>query len=162
MFLKNQSCIFIHVNTCTSTKKINNTFNKKAMKNSRILRMIFYLIFITVISSCNSDDEEINQGDELLGHWELSSSNDSSNYGIDFMPNNYGGWGGVTMYEDGTGIGFYEGFIWSITDNPKTLIIRDDFDPNSRERLNSPYSINADGQLIINNFQNGEPFNKIE
>jgi len=160
MFLKNQSCIFIHVNICTSAKKINNTFNQKAMKNSRILKMIFYFIFITAISSCISDDEEINQGDELLGSWELSSSNDSSNYGIDFMPDNSGGWGGVTMYPDGTGIGFYEGFNWSTTDNPKTLIIWDDFDPNSRERLNSPYYINDDGQLIINNLQNGLPFNK--
>lgn len=129
---------------------------KDTMKNSRIL--IF--IFITVISSCISDDDEINQGDELLGSWELSSSNDSSNYGIDFMPNKYGGWGGVTMNPDGTGIGVYSSFAWSITYNPKTLIIRDDFNPNSRERLNSPYYINADGQLIINDLKKGLPFNK--
>ena len=129
---------------------------KDTMKNSRIL----ILIFITAISSCISDDDEINQGDELLGSWELISSNDSSNYGIDFMPNNYGGWGGVTMNSDGTSIGAYSSFAWSITDNPKTLIIRDDFDPNSLERLNSPYYINADGQLIINDLKKGLPFNK--
>ena len=132
------------------------------MKNSRILRMIFYLIFITVISSCISDDEEINQGDELLGSWELSGSNTSSSYGIDFMPDNYGGWGGSRMFPDGTGIGAYESFNWSTTDNPKTLIIRDDSDPNSREILNSPYHINADGQLIINDLQEGLPFNKLD
>jgi len=40
------------------------------MKTSRILKMIF--IFITVISSCNSDDNEINQTHELVGRWQIS------------------------------------------------------------------------------------------
>jgi hypothetical protein len=155
MFLKNQSCIFIHLNTCTSAKKINNTFNKKAMKNSRILRMLFYLIFITVISSCNSDDNEINQGEELLGVWELSSSNDSNNYQLYFYEDNIGGESGGSSHSDGTAMSFFVSFTWSTTDNPKTLIIPD-------MELNSPYSINAEGQLIINNFRQGEPFNKLD
>lgn len=77
------------------------------------------------------------------------------------MPDNAGGWGGFQMNPDGTGIGGYEGFNWSTTDNPKTLIISD-FGPNSRELLNSPYSINADGELIINNLEKGLPFNKLD
>ena len=151
MFLKNQSCIFIHVNICTSAKKIDNTFNQNAMKNLRIL----ILIFITAISSCISDDEEINQGDELLGEWELSSSSDSGHYRLVFLPNNLGGWSSVAYYSDGTALGIAVGFTWSTTINPKTLII-----PNME--LDSPYSFNADGQLIINNLKNGLPFNKFD
>jgi len=154
MFLKNQSCIFIHVNTCTSVKKIDITFNKKAMKNSRILRMLFYLIFITVISSCNSDDE-IQQDDALLGVWELSSSNDSNNYQLYFYEDNIGGESGGSSLSDGTAMSFFVSFTWSTTDNPKTLIIPD-------MELNSPYSISAEGQLIINDLQKGLPFNKLD
>jgi len=154
MFLKNQSCIFIHVNTCTSVKKIDITFNKKAMKNSRILRMIFYLIFITVISSCNSDDE-IQQDDALLGVWELSSSNDSNNYQLYFYEDNIGAESGGSSHSDGTAMSFFVSFTWSTTDNRKTLLIPD-------MELNSLYSINAEGQLIINDLQNGEPFNKLD
>jgi len=117
--------------------------------------MIFYLIFITVISSCNSDDNEINQGDELLGSWELRSSNDLSSYGIDFMLDNVCGWRFTSMYPDGTFTSSYQGFNWSTTDNPKTLIILE-------MELNSLYSINADGQLIINNLKKGLPFNKLD
>ncbi len=151
MFLRIQSCIFIHVNTCTSSNKINNTFNKKAMKTLRIL--IF--IFITAISSCASDDE-IHQADELLGSWELSSSNDSHYYRLYFYEDNIGGEssGGYSSSDD-TAISVMEGFTWSTIDNPKTLII-----PNMK--LNSPYSINAEGQLIINNLQKGLPFNKLD
>jgi len=47
------------------------------------------------------------------------------------------------------------GFSWSTTNNPKTLIIPD-------LELNTPYSINAEGQLILNNFRQGKPFDKIE
>ena len=154
MFLKNQSCIFIHLNTCTSAKKINNTFNKKAMKNSRILRMLFYLIFFTAISSCNIDDE-MQQDDALLGVWELSSSNDSYNYQLYFYEDNIGAESGGSSHSDGTAMSFFVSFTWSTTDNPKTLIIPD-------MELNSPYSINAEGQLIINNFRQGEPFNKLD
>ena len=154
MFLKNQSCIFIHVNTCTSVKKIDITFNKKAMKNSRILRMLFYLIFITVISSCNSDDE-IQQDDALLGVWELSSSNDSNNFQLYFYEDNIGAESGGSSLSDGTAMSFFVSFTWSTTDNPKTLIIPD-------MELNSPYSISAEGQLIINDLQKGLPFNKLD
>jgi len=117
--------------------------------------MIFYLIFITVISSCNSDDNEINQGDELLGRWEHSSSDDISNYELYFLPNNRGGECGMSYHSDGTAIGFCVSFSWSTTNNPKTLIIPE-------MELNTTYSINADGQLILNNFKKGLPFNKIE
>ena len=157
MFLKNQSCIFIHVNTCTSAKKINITFNKKAMKNSRILRMLFYLIFIAVISSCNSDDE-IQQDDALLGVWELSSSNDYYYYRLAFLPDYSGYWEDMGFFPPPDyeyALGGAANFTWSITDNRKTLIIPD-------MELNSPYSINAEGQLIINDLQNGEPFNKLD
>ena len=157
MFLKNQSCIFIHVNTCTSAKKIDITFNKKAMKNSRILRMLFYLIFITVISSCASDDE-MHQDDALLGVWELSSSNDSYYYRLAFLPDYAGYWEDMSFFPPPDyeyALGGAANFTWSTTDNRKTLIIPD-------MELNSPYSINAEGQLIINDLQNGEPFNKIE
>jgi len=116
--------------------------------------MIFYFIFITVISSCNSDDNEINQGDELLGSWELSSSNDSSSYGIDFMPDNVCGWRYTSMFPDGNVISSYEVSNWSVIDNPKTLIIPE-------LELKSSYSINADGQLIIDNLKKGLPFNKL-
>ena len=154
MFLKNQSCIFIHVNTCTSAKKIDITFNKKAMKNSRILRMLFYLIFFTAISSCNIDDE-MQQDDALLGVWELSSSNDSNNYQLYFYEDNIGAESGGSSLSDGTAMSFIVSFTWSTTDHPKTLII-------PYMELNSPYSINAEGQLIINDLQNGEPFNKLD
>jgi len=53
------------------------------------------------------------------------------------------------------GIGGAESFTWSTTNNPKTLLIPD-------MELNSLYSINAEGQLIINDLQNGEPFNKLD
>jgi len=154
MFLKNQSCIFINVNTYTPVKKINITFNKKAMKNSRKLRMLFYFIFVTVILSCNNDDNEINQGEELLGRWQHSSSDDIRNYELHFLPNNHGSECGMSYHSDGTAIGFCASFSWSTTNNPKTLIIPE-------MELNSPYSINADGQLILNNFKNGLPFNKL-
>ena len=116
--------------------------------------MLFYLIFIAVISSCNSDDE-IQQDDALLGVWELSSSNDSNNYQLYFYEDNIGGESGGSSHSDGTAMSFYVGFTWSTTDNPKTLIIPD-------MKLNSPYSINAEGQLIINNFRQGKPFNKLD
>jgi len=154
MILNFYICKFIGVNTCTSVKKINITFNKKAMKNSRILRMLFYLIFITVISSCASDDE-MHQDDALLGVWELIGSNDSNNYQLYFYEDNIGAESGGSSHSDGTAMSFIVSFTWSRTDNPKTLIIPD-------MKLNSPYSINAEGQLIINDLQNGEPFNKID
>ena len=153
MFLKNQSCIFIHVNTCTSAKKIDITFNKKTMKNSRIL--IF--LFITAISSCASDDE-MQQDDALLGVWELSSSNDSYYYRLTFLPNSSGYWEDMGFFPPPDyeyALGGAANFTWSTTDNRKTLIIPD-------MELNSPYSINAEGQLIINDLQNGEPFNKLD
>jgi len=127
------------------------------MKTSRILKMIF--IFITVISSCNSDDNEINQTHELVGRWQISwqlnEYVEKSYYRLDFLPDNRGSWSNIVYYSDGTAIGAAEGFTWSTTDNPKTLII-----PNME--LNTPYSINSDGQLILNNFYRGEPFDKIE
>ena len=109
------------------------------MKNSRILKMIFHFIFIIVISSCESDDNEINQTHELIGNWELIFSNEftSDYYTIDFMPNNVGGWGKMVFYSDGTAIGVYQSFTWNTFDNPKTLIIPE-------MELNTPYSINDD------------------
>lgn len=137
-------------------KTINNTLDQKTMKTSRTLKMVF--IFIAIISSCTSDDNEINQTHELVGRWQiawqLNDSGDSSNYELNFLPDNSGGGGSVTNHSDGTGIAFYATFTWSTTDNPKTLIIPEMV-------LNTPYSINADGQLILNNFLKGEPFNKI-
>jgi len=132
------------------------------MKNSRILKMIFYFIFIIVISSCNSDDIEINQGDELLGEWRRSDASDSGNYELYFLPNNHGGECGMSYHSDGTALGYCASFYWMVTDNPKTLIVRDSSDPESSEIINSPYSFNADGQLIINNLKNGLPFNKLD
>ncbi len=124
------------------------------MKTLRIL--IF--IFITAISSCASDDE-IHQADELLGSWELSGSNDLGYYyyRLEFFPNYSGYWEDIFLYPPDyeMGIGGAEGFTWSTIDNPKTLIIPD-------MKLNSPYSINAEGQLIINNLQKGLPFNKLD
>jgi len=153
MFLKNQSCIFIHVNTCTSVKKIDITFNKKTMKNSRIL--IF--LFITAISSCASDDE-MQQDDALLGVWELSSSNDYYYYRLAFLPDYSGYWEDMGFFPPPDyeyALGGAANFTWSTTDNRKTLIIPD-------MELNSPYSINAEGQLIINDLQKGLPFNKLD
>ena len=111
------------------------------MKTSRIL--IF--LFITAISSCASDDE-IQQDDALLGVWELSSSNDSNNYQLYFYEDNIGAESGGSSHSDVTAMSFIVSFTWSRTDNPKTLIIPD-------MKLNSPYSINTEGQLIINDLQ---------
>ena len=61
----------------------------------------------------------------------------------------------MVYYSDGTALGSAANFTWSTSDNPKTLIIPE-------MELNTPYFINADGQLILNNFQKGEPFIKIE
>jgi len=126
------------------------------MKTLRIL----ILIFITAISSCNNDEAEINQGDELLGHWQ---SIDVSEYPIilmDLMPDNRGGYG-VNIHAKGHETNWYYTIYWTTTDNPKTLIIRDDFDPNSREIINSSYYINADGQLFLSCFKD-LPFIKNE
>lgn len=159
MFLKNQSCIFIQLNTCNSAKKINNTFDKKAMKNSRILRMIFYLIFITVISSCNSDDNEINQGEELLGVWRHGNPYElGGEYTLTFYADYSGFWGDMSYFPPPDfeyGISGAASFTWSTADNPKILIIPD-------MKLNTPYSFNAEGQLILNNLRQGKPFDKIE
>lgn len=119
--------------------------------------MIF--IFITVISSCNSDDNEINQTHELVGRWQrswqLNEYVEKSYYRLDFSPDNYGSWSTMVFCSDVTAIGAAETFTWNTTDNPKTLII-------PIMELNTPYSINSDGQLILNNFERGEPFDKIE
>jgi len=125
------------------------------MKTSRTLMMIF--IFITATSSCNSDDNEINQTHELVGRWQRGDVRDNGEYTLAFLPNYSGYWADIVLYPPDyeTGIGGAEGFTWSTTDNPKTLIIPE-------MELNTPYSINAEGQLILNNFKKGEPFNKIE
>ena len=121
----------------------------------KTLRILIFL-FITVISSCASDDE-IQKDDALLGVWELSSSNDSYYYRLVFLPDYTGYWEDMSFgppdFEDA--IGGAANFTWSITDNRKKLIIPD-------MELNSPYSISAEGQLIINDLQKGLPFNKLD
>lgn len=91
------------------------------MKTSRVLKMIF--IFITVISSCNNDDNEINQTHELVGRWQiawqLNDSGNNGNYELIFSPDNYGIWSSIVFSSDGTAIGVAESFTWSTTDNPK-------------------------------------------
>jgi len=127
------------------------------MKTSRIL--IF--IFITAISSCISDDEEINQGDELLGYWQRSDVSDIMLYTLEFRPDNYGSYGISSCDTEGYCLGLAESVYWMTTDNPKTLIVRGDSDSNSREIINSPYYINANGQLFLSCFTDLH-FNKIE
>ena len=60
------------------------------------------------------------------------------------------------------GIGAAESFYWITTDNPKTLIVKESSDSDAHEIINSPYSINAEGQLILSDFLPDLPFNKIE
>ncbi len=127
------------------------------MKTSRIL----ILIFITAISSCISDDDEINQGDELLGYWQRSDASDIMLYTLNFHPDNYGFYGISSCDTEGFCLGLAESFYWMTTDNPKTLIVRDDSDSDSREIINSTYYINADGQLFLSCFTDLH-FNKIE
>ncbi len=123
--------------------------------------MTFYFIFIIVILSCNSDDEEINQGDELLGYWQRSDVSDTMLYTLNFFPDNFGAYGISSCQSEDYCLGLAQSVYWMVTDNPKTLIIRDDFDPNSREIINSSYYINADGQLFLSCFADLH-FNKIE
>ncbi len=126
------------------------------MKNSRIQILIF--IFITAISSCISDDE-INQGDELLGSWHHGNPYEiGGEYTLTFYADYSGFWGDMSFFPPPDfeyAIGGAASFSWSTTNNPKTLIIPD-------MKLNTPYSINAEGQLILNNFRQGKPFDKIE
>jgi len=126
------------------------------MKNSRILIFIFFI----AVSSCINDDDEIKPGDELLGSWQQQGDSYEIGgiYTLRFYDDNYGCRENIIWYyhPDGdTAIGFAIGFSWSTTNNPKTLIIPD-------MKLNTPYSINAEGQLILNNFRQGKPFDKIE
>lgn len=127
------------------------------MKTSRILKLIFILIIS--ISSCNNNDNEINQTHELVGRWQtawkLNDSGNSGNYELIFLSDNYGSWSSIVYYSDGTALGVAEGFTWSTTNNPKTLIIPE-------LKLNTAYSINSDEQLILNNFKRGQPFTRIE
>ena len=126
---------------------------KDTIKNLRIF------IFITAISSCISDDDEIRQGDELLGSCYHGDPYEiGGEYTLIFYADYYGFWGDIIYYYHPDGdiaIGVAIGFSWSTTNNPKTLIIPD-------MKLNTPYSINAEGQLILNNFRQGKPFDKIE
>jgi len=126
------------------------------MRNSRIL--IF--IFIIAISSCINDDDEIKPGDELLGSWQQQGDpyEIGGIYTLRFYDDNYGFRENIIYYYHPDGdiaIGCAIGFSWSTTNNPKTLIIPD-------MKLNTPYSINAKGQLILNNFRQGKTFDKIE
>ena len=120
----------------------------------RKLKMIFYFIFIATILSCNSDDNEINQTNELVGVWQRSDFSENFEYKL-YLNSDYTGMITSSEYfDDGKAISNALTVTWSAIDNQLTLLIAD-------EEINTPYSFNADGQLILRGLTD-LPFNKLE
>ena len=120
----------------------------------RGLKMIFYFILIATILSCNSDDDENNQTNGLVGVWQRSDVSDIFENKFIFNSDNSGY---RTWFEGNSptsAISNAETFNWSTNDNQLTLIILN-------EKINTPFSFNSEGQLILSTFSD-IPFNKLE
>ena len=123
------------------------------MKNLRIPKLIFYILFMTAILSCSKDDE-INQTSELVGVWQRSDVSENFENKFVFQSDNsgYRTWFEGNMPE--TAISALMTLKWSAIDNHLTIMVGD-------EEINTTYSINSNGQLILSNLTD-LPFNKIE
>lgn len=122
------------------------------MKLYKSPKTLFLFLVITTFLSCKNDDS--GNGNPLIGVWQRSDVSERNDFKLYFNPENKGYSTDYLSQEDSTAISALREFVWSTNDTILTLNYSDG------DIKNSPYSINANGQLVVPEIS-GVAFNKL-
>ncbi len=138
------------------------------MKNLKP-RIILFITIACILSSCKDDvsnnnaSQNSDENSELVGVWQrsdfikdpdFSNYNENNDYKLHFNTDNSSSLTHGIFYSDGKAISTANTFEWSTENNQLSIKFSDE------EVINTPYSINEEGQLLLNGLTN-LPFNKI-
>jgi len=116
------------------------------MKNLKALKVVMAFLFIIGMLSCDKDDKDLNLTNDLIGEWQRSDFSDAFEYTIVFLPDNIGYVTQSNWNPDGTGISSAITIKWRTNNNLLTLIFVNE------ETVTTNFSINADGQLFLDDY----------
>jgi hypothetical protein len=113
------------------------------MKNAITSSFTVVLLIVTTLFSCSSEDVDDNliETNTLVGEWQRLDSNASVVNTFEFYADNSGVKIYAEYHDDGTATSSATGIEWNTTSNNIQLLMD--------EEINTPYSFNAEGQLIL-------------
>ena len=121
---------------------------KKAIK----LSFVIVLTIVSTLFSCSSDNDNDSEN-ELVGIWQRIDSDNGSDNKFVFNADNSGLKIYAESHEDGTAISNATSLEWSSSSNNLHII--------ENEEIDTPYSFNENGQLILSAVSN-IPFNRVD
>lgn len=115
------------------------------MKLYSLYKATFLLLAIITLLSCNNEEKNNNTASEtnLIGVWQSSNFSEIYDYKLYFNTTSEGYSTELIVNPDSSAISNLRPFSWSTSENTLTI----DYDDGASNT--TPFSINADGQLLV-------------